>query len=363
MNEHRGLCHLSTAQAALFECGAEQPRAAVCFRELRRERLGTGDGAGPRVEPAPGVAPGRDAGSVRCSERWSRHRDHARDPAAVGPGAVCDEPDMPFAATTVIVGGGEAISAPEAQTWSPPGVGAVQCLRPDRGDGLRDGLRVARTSVRDVPIGRPIANAQHLRSGCAAAARADRRAGRALHRRRGVARGYLNRPELTAERSSRDPFSGEAEARMYRTGDLGRWLADGTSSFWAAIDFQVKVRGFRIELGEIEARCSSARGGHARRWSLAREDARRTSASWPMSAASARRRREALRRVRCAKRLPDYMVPAAFVPLEALPLTPNGKIDRKALPGAGRRGVRERAPTRRRRARSRRRWRRSGPTS
>ena len=148
----------------------------------------------------------------------------------------------------------------------------------------------------------------------------------------GVARGYLGRPGLTAERFVPDPFAREPGARLYRTGDLGAVAArTGRIEFLGRDDFQVKIRGFRIELGEIEARLAEhagrARGGGAG----ARGRAGRQAAGGVL-----RGGRGGWTRRRCGRtwreRLPEYMVPAAFVRLDALPLTPNGKVDRKALP-------------------------------
>ncbi|MGN7938192.1 amino acid adenylation domain-containing protein, partial [Pseudomonas sp. 22447] len=146
----------------------------------------------------------------------------------------------------------------------------------------------------------------------------------------GVARGYLNRDDLTAERFLKDPFSSETNARMYRTGDLGRYLPDGNIEYLGRNDDQVKIRGFRIELGEIEARLA---GHEAVKEAVvqAREDVpgdKRLVAYFTESRAVDI---EALRS-HLQGQLPDYMVPVAYVRLDALPLTPNGKLDRKALP-------------------------------
>ncbi len=147
----------------------------------------------------------------------------------------------------------------------------------------------------------------------------------------GLARGYLHRPDLTAERFIPDPFragAGEAGARLYRTGDRVRWRPDGSLDFLGRLDHQVKVRGFRIELGEIEALLSALEGVREA-VVTAREDRSggRGLVAYVVGDVAA----DALRRS-LEERLPDYMVPATFVPLAALPLTPNGKVDRKALP-------------------------------
>jgi hypothetical protein len=146
----------------------------------------------------------------------------------------------------------------------------------------------------------------------------------------GVTRGYLNRPELTEERFVPNPF--RPGGRLYRTGDLARYLADGNIEFLGRADQQVKIRGFRIELGEIEAvlrACPGVRDAVVAMREITAGEKSLVAYAVPESAGgiSDERMRSVMRAA-----LPDYMMPAAFVELEALPLTHNGKIDRKALP-------------------------------
>src|SRR5258708_1040441 len=148
----------------------------------------------------------------------------------------------------------------------------------------------------------------------------------------GVARGYLNRAELTAEKFVPDPFVEEPGARMYRTGDLGRGVADGNSEVLGRNGLQVKIRGFRIELGEIEARLME-HPAVREAVVIAREDTPgdKRLVAYYTDAGEDSLSAEQLRS-HLSARLPEYMVPAAYVRLESLPLTPNGKLDRKVLP-------------------------------
>jgi len=155
----------------------------------------------------------------------------------------------------------------------------------------------------------------------------------------GVARGYLNRPALTAERFLPDPFAANG-MRLYCTGDRARWRSDGVLEYLGRNDDQVKIRGYRIELGEIEAVLREQVGVRDAAV-MVRED---TPGQKRLVAYVVGEAEVTALRNRLGQRLPDYMVPAAFIPLEKLPLTVNGKLDRKALPLPGNNGEELEAP-------------------
>ena len=152
----------------------------------------------------------------------------------------------------------------------------------------------------------------------------------------GVTRGYLNDPELTGQKFIPNPFSTDRQARLYKTGDLARYLPDGNIELLGRVDNQVKIRGYRIELGEIEA-VLGQHPGIRETLILTRED--NSGEQQIVAYVVPQQRAPTIGELRSYLRtkLPEYMVPAAFVVLDSFPLTPNGKIDRRALPVRDRR--------------------------
>lgn len=193
------------------------------------------------------------------------------------------------------------------------------------------------SNLSQVPIGRPIANTQiylldkHYQPVPIGVTGEIYIAGD------GLARGYRKRPSLTADRFIPNPFSTQPGQRMYKTGDVGRYLPDGNIEYLGRNDHQVKVRGFRIELGEIESQLNQHPTIN-NAIVTTQQDSSDSSflvgyfiTEKPEASPTGNDLREHL-----IQTLPDYMIPNAFIQLDAFPLTPNGKIDRKALPAPGR---------------------------
>jgi len=258
-------------------------------------------------------------------------RDSAITTIAITPSLLDTIPESEYPALHTIVLGGEASSAATAARWS-RGRRLFNAYAPTEATVYATAMQCVEGEARVLPLGRPISNMQIYLL--------DERGqpvpigitGEIHIGGVGLARGYLNRPRLTAEQFVPHPFSRMPGARLYKTGDLARFNASGEIEFAGRADQQVKVRGFRIELGEIEtvlsqhpgvreavvvAREQDSGGKRLIAYVVAREELPPTTSEM----------RDYLRRT-----LPEHMVPASFVVLEALPLTATGKVDRNALP-------------------------------
>jgi amino acid adenylation domain-containing protein len=186
-------------------------------------------------------------------------------------------------------------------------------------------------AVHSVPIGRPISNTQVY-------VLDDRRQpapigvpGELYVGGDGLARGYRNRSDMTQERFVPDPFHGATGARLFKTGDRARYLPEGDLEYLGRNDHQVKIRGYRIELGEIEAALQDHPSVDRAVVAVDKSSGETRLVAYVVAVGRVEKDARPLRAV-LATRLPEFMIPAAFVFLDALPLTPSGKIDRKALP-------------------------------
>jgi thioesterase domain-containing protein/acyl carrier protein len=326
MNEHRGLSNLVAAQAELFGVDASSRMlqfASPSFDASVSEiAVALTQGASLVLAEQADLMPGRPLLTL-----LARHRiTHVTLPPAALP--LCEDPELPFTPATLIVAG-EAIRLSDANTWAARVETLINAYGPSETAVCATGHRCV-PGASTVPIGRPIANARVYVLDARRQPVPIGMLGEIYIGGVPVGRGYLNRPELTADRFLPDPFGAESNARMYRTGDLGRFLPDGTLEFRGRADHQIKLRGFRIELDEITAHLSSLEGV-SNVLVIAREDSpgdKRLVAYYCGAAAPAP---HALR-AHAVEALPDYMVPAAFVRLDALPITANGKVDRDALP-------------------------------
>ncbi|HEU5227602.1 MAG TPA: amino acid adenylation domain-containing protein, partial [Ktedonobacteraceae bacterium] len=230
-----------------------------------------------------------------------------------------------------ILCGGEALSAELANRLLAKGACLWNLYGPTE-TTIWSTLHLVLAEQKGIPIGRPIANTQVYLLDPRLQPVPPGIPGEVYIGGLGVARGYLNRPDLTAERFMPNPFSPEPGMRMYRTGDMARYLHDGTIEYLGRTDYQVKLRGYRIELEEIETLLAQH---PAVRQSLAlvREDTPgiRRLVAYLIPQTHTMITISELRHY-LKERLPEYMLPAYFVIMEAFPLTDNGKVNRRMLP-------------------------------
>ncbi|GHH30267.1 hypothetical protein GCM10017790_63750 [Amycolatopsis oliviviridis] len=249
----------------------------------------------------------------------------------VSPSVLASEDDLPDTLRTVLTGG-EALPAALVDRWS-PGRRVIQAYGPTETTICSTMSAPLSPGHDQVPLGGPIHNVRHYVLDAFLRPVPPDVVGELYIAGVGLARGYLGRPGLTAERFVASPFApGE---RMYRSGDLFRWTREGQLLFAGRVDAQVKIRGYRVEPAEIEAVLAEHPWVGQVAVSVRRDgpgEKRLVAYVVPSADAAAENGTltSALREL-AAERLPDYMMPAAFVPLEKMPLTPNGKLDHRAL--------------------------------
>ncbi|HEX5727174.1 MAG TPA: amino acid adenylation domain-containing protein, partial [Longimicrobiaceae bacterium] len=315
---HRGIGNLAAAQARAFGIG---PGSRVLQLASFSFDAAVAEVAHALLSGAALVLadPERSAGPELASFLRERGVTVATLPPALL-AALDGETRLPALAT--LVSAGEAVAPEVARRWG-AGRRFVNAYGPTETTVCATLAVDPATAGARVPIGRPLANARAYVVGGGMRPLPAGVPGELCLGGAGIARGYLGRPGLTAERFVPDPFSTTPGARLYRTGDRARWTEGGELEFLGRLDAQVKVRGFRIELGEVESALLAHPGVRAAAAAVREDEPGRPrlvacivpSAGGP--APDAAELRAHLRGL-----LPDYMVPAAFVALDALPLTP-----------------------------------------
>ncbi|SIT65198.1 amino acid adenylation domain-containing protein [Burkholderia sp. b14] len=326
MVEHRGVVNLALAQIACF--GVQPTSRIVQFASFSFDAsvseifMALGSGAALYLPP--------EAARQDRQALWDYLASHAITHATLPPALLQHGADLPrLGPSLTLILAGEAPSAMLVRYLADQGT-VLNAYGPTETTVCATAWRGARDFNGAVSIGRPTANTRIYLLDSYGQPVPLGAVGEIYIGGAGVARGYLNRPELTAERFVPDPFSDEEGARLYKTGDLTRYLPDGNLEYLGRNDEQVKIRGFRIEPGEIEA-CltvhpqvrdavvvATGEGSAKRLVAYVQSEADEPLAS--------------TLRAHVAATLPEYMVPSAFVRLDAFPLPPNGKLDRRALP-------------------------------
>ncbi|WP_329618540.1 non-ribosomal peptide synthetase [Streptomyces sp. S465] len=274
------------------------------------------------VVPAPGPLAGEPLAEV-LAERRVTH-------ALIPPAALASVPAQELPDFQCLIVGGDACPAELVARWA-PGRRMVNAYGPTESTVAVSMSAPLAADAGTPPIGAPVRDTRAYVLDGSLRLAPPGVAGELYVSGAGLARGYLRRPALTAERFVADPFGAPGD-RMYRTGDVARRRADGQLEFVGRADDQVKIRGFRIELGEIEA--VLARHPELDGAAVVVHESQpgvKQLVAYVVPAPGGVPGPDALR-AHVAAALPEYMVPALFVPLVALPLMVNGKVDRKALP-------------------------------
>ncbi|HJS24293.1 MAG TPA: amino acid adenylation domain-containing protein [Pyrinomonadaceae bacterium] len=320
---HRGLCNLATEQIRAFNV---QPSSRVLQFAALSFDASVSEFAMALLRGATLVIASRE--DLMPGERLiSLLRDQAITTVTFPPSVLALLPPEEFPALRTIIVAGEACWAELVLRWAVNGRLFCNAYGPTE-NTVCISIAECAPDGRKPSIGRSLANVQvyildeNMRPAPLGVP------GEIYSGGEGLARAYLNRPDLTATRFVPNPYSTVPGARLYRTGDRGRYLPDGQLEFLGRVDQQVKLRGFRIELGEIEAvlcRHDAVRDAIV----VAREErnGEKRLVAYVVGEAETSVLRNYLQ-----ERLPDYMVPSAWVTLDVLPLTTNGKVDRKALP-------------------------------
>ena len=245
---------------------------------------------------------------------------------------------MPATMRLVIVGG-EKASPKALACWNRMAAGKIRWINtygPSEASIIATayelGADITWESSASVPIGRPIANTQIYLLDRDLHPVPPGTSGELHIGGVGLARGYLNQPQRSIEKFINNPFSSDPEARLYKTGDMARYLPSGEVDFLGRSDDQVKIRGFRVEMGEVES--ALAQHSEVRESVVVVSEDDRGDKQLVAYVVPVRKPGPAVLQLRrfLTEKLPEYMIPSAFVTLDVLPLTPNGKVDKKALP-------------------------------
>jgi amino acid adenylation domain-containing protein/thioester reductase-like protein len=326
MVEHQGLVNLAQAQIQTF--GVHSDSRVLQFASLSFDAciseviMALKIGATLYLGTKDSIMPGMPL--------MERLRDYGITHVTLPPSALAVLPTEELPKLQTIIVAGEACSPELIKLWS-AGRNFFNAYGPTEASVC---ATVAKCTPEDnkVTIGRPIANTQIYILDSQLQPVPIGVPGELHIGGAGVARGYLHQRELTQQKFISNPFNDEPDSRLYKTGDIGRYLPNGNIEYLGRIDNQLKIRGFRIELGEIEA-ILSQHPGVRENVVIAREDIpgeKRLVAYFVPQLEQTPTTNEL--RILLTEKLPQYMVPSAFVRLELLPLTPNGKVDRKALP-------------------------------